>query len=428
MLEPLRGYLMLAEALVRDGPTFATGWNFGPADDDAMPVSWIADRLEQSWGGKASLGTGRRRPPAGGGGAAARHDEGSDIAGLASRRCRWPRRWTGSWSGTAGGPTGATSAGSRWTQIERYEQLLAPRSRPRERLTRRIRPVENIVVLGSGMGALGAAYHLHGEGLAPVLYDKNSYHGGHTASFQHPGGFLFDIGPHISFTKDDRIQELFAESVDHQFETIQIRLNNYWRGHWPVHPVQLHLHGLPEDVIIKVIADFVAADKAEEGPIRNYADWLLASFGRTFAELFPMQYTRKYHLTTAENMSTDWLGPRIYKPSLEEVLRGALSPGAPNIHYITHFRYPTRGGFAAYLRRFLPLGEIKLQARTGRAGSAGAGADLPQRHPDPVLERGLLDPAARPGADDRRDAARRAGGGSAPGLFHLRAGQRRGRS
>ncbi len=56
-----------------------------------------------------------------------------------------------------------------------------------------------------------------------------------------------------------------------------------------------------------------------------------------------MQYTRKYHLTTAENMSTDWLGPRIYRPSLEEVLRGALSPSAPNIHYITHFRYPDAG-------------------------------------------------------------------------------------
>jgi protoporphyrinogen oxidase len=59
-------------------------------------------------------------------------------------------------------------------------------------------------------------------------------------------------------------------------------------------------------------------------------------------------------------MSTDWLGPRIYRPSLEEVLRGALSASAPNIHYITHFRYPTDGGFAAYLKRFLPLGELQL--------------------------------------------------------------------
>ncbi len=69
--------------------------------------------------------------------------------------------------------------------------------------------------------------------------------------------------------------------------------------------------------------------QATERPVNNYADWLLASFGRTFAESFPMQYTRKYHTTTAENMSTDWLGPRIYRPSLEEVLRGALSPSAP---------------------------------------------------------------------------------------------------
>ena len=125
----------------------------------------------------------------------------------------------------------------------------------------------------------------------------NPYRRGHTASFTHDGGFTFDIGPHISFTKDERMQQLFAGAVDQQFDSLQIRLNNYWRGYWPQHPVQLHLHGLPDDVIIKVIADFAAASHAPETPITNYAEWLLASFGRTFAELFPMQYTRKYHLT-----------------------------------------------------------------------------------------------------------------------------------
>jgi protoporphyrinogen oxidase len=192
------------------------------------------------------------------------------------------------------------------------------------------------------------------------MYDKNAYYGGHTASFRHNGGFLFDIGPHISFTKDPRIQELFADSVDQQYETVQIHLNNYWRGYWPQHPVQLHLHGLPEDVILKVIADFVEERHAPDRPVKNYADWLLASFGRTFSELFPMPYARKYHLTTAENMTTDWLGPRIYRPSLEEVLRGALSPSAPQVHYITHFRYPSEGGFVSYLKKFVPLGSLKF--------------------------------------------------------------------
>jgi protoporphyrinogen oxidase len=218
----------------------------------------------------------------------------------------------------------------------------------------------NIVVLGTGMAGFGAAYRLSAEGITPVMYDKNSYCGGHTASFRYETGFLFDVGPHISFTKDPRIQELFAESVDQKYETVQINLNNYWRGHWPIHPVQLHLHGLPNDLVVKVITDFVEERSAPDRPVHNYADWLLASFGRTFAESFPMQYTRKYHTTPAENMSTDWLGPRIYRPSLEEVLQGALSASSPHKHYITHFRYPSAGGFFSYLKKFVPLGNIRL--------------------------------------------------------------------
>lgn len=50
VLEPLRGYLILAEQLSKNPNDFATGWNFGPSEDDAKPVSWIADRLVHSWG------------------------------------------------------------------------------------------------------------------------------------------------------------------------------------------------------------------------------------------------------------------------------------------------------------------------------------------------------------------------------------------
>ena len=50
VLEPLRGYLILAEQLAEDGRRFATGWNFGPADVDARPVAWIADQLVAAWG------------------------------------------------------------------------------------------------------------------------------------------------------------------------------------------------------------------------------------------------------------------------------------------------------------------------------------------------------------------------------------------
>ena len=206
--------------------------------------------------------------------------------------------------------------------------------------------MKNIVVLGSGMAGLGAAHRLHADGIRPVIYEKNARYGGHTVSLRNDRGFLFDVGPHISFTKDRRVQDLFAESVEQCYESISIYLNNYWRGHWLTHPVQLHLHGLPAELIVEIMDDFVAEQRAGERPIKNYQDWLVASYGRKFAELFPMQYTRKYHLTSAENMSTEWLGPRMYRPSLKEMLTGALSSAAPVVeHYVSNFRYPSQGGF-----------------------------------------------------------------------------------
>lgn len=50
VLEPLAGYLVLAQRLVEDGAPFAEGWNFGPRDEDARPVQWIVEQLAERWG------------------------------------------------------------------------------------------------------------------------------------------------------------------------------------------------------------------------------------------------------------------------------------------------------------------------------------------------------------------------------------------
>ena len=217
-----------------------------------------------------------------------------------------------------------------------------------------------IVVIGSGMAGFGAATWLAAENRRPVVYDQNSYYGGHTASFRDAQGFLFDLGPHISFTKDERVQKFLADNVHGEYEALQVNLNNYWQGRWITHPVQMHLNALPADLIVEIVTDFVAEQQRGERPIKNYEDWLVASYGRKFAETFPMQYARKYHLTTAGNMSTDWLGPRMYRPSLAELLRGAVAPWKPDKHYISHFRYPKNGGFYSYLNPFSGAAELRL--------------------------------------------------------------------
>ena len=50
VVEPVAGYLALAEALWREHDA-AGAWNFGPRDEDTKPVAWIAEQLRQRWGG-----------------------------------------------------------------------------------------------------------------------------------------------------------------------------------------------------------------------------------------------------------------------------------------------------------------------------------------------------------------------------------------
>lgn len=231
--------------------------------------------------------------------------------------------------------------------------------------------MKNVAILGTGMAGFGAAHALHGAGVRPVMYDQHGHIGGHTASYELPGGWTFDEGPHVSFTEDRRIQELLSNNIGGQYEVLSTRVNNYWQGHWIKHPAQVNLHGLPGDLVARILLEFVALQSAEPPPIRNYEDWLRASFGNTFAEHFPMQYTIKYHTTDAANMNTDWIGPRLYKPKLEEVFRGALQPATADVHYIPHFRYPSRGGFVAYLQPFRDVADIKLNHKVIRIDPRG---------------------------------------------------------
>jgi len=57
VLEPLHGYITLAEKLLSPSPeaaNFATAYNFGPSEDDAQPVGWIVEKMTRFWGDGAS--------------------------------------------------------------------------------------------------------------------------------------------------------------------------------------------------------------------------------------------------------------------------------------------------------------------------------------------------------------------------------------
>ena len=50
VLEPISGYLTLAQALIEKGAEVADGWNFGPSDDEAWTVARVVGALTGAWG------------------------------------------------------------------------------------------------------------------------------------------------------------------------------------------------------------------------------------------------------------------------------------------------------------------------------------------------------------------------------------------
>jgi CDP-glucose 4,6-dehydratase len=87
VLEPLGGYLTLAEKLYGEGAVWAEGWNFGPNDDDAKSVEWIAERAREFWGNGVSWQLDQEKHPH------EAHNLRLDIS-KARSRLKWRPKWS----------------------------------------------------------------------------------------------------------------------------------------------------------------------------------------------------------------------------------------------------------------------------------------------------------------------------------------------
>lgn len=203
-----------------------------------------------------------------------------------------------------------------------------------------------VVTLGAGPAGLSFSNHFNNK---TDIYEKETSWGGRCRSHV-VDGFIFDEGPHSSFTEEAYVQRLFSKSVDGRLNTIFPKILNRYGSYWLRHPVQTNLKDIPVDLVVDCILDFVKAEQSGAGSPENYGQWLIDGFGEKFARTFPYAYTRKYWTVEPEQMTTDWIERRIYRPDLAEVLRGALSDESVNIHYISSVRYPETGGFKSFLK------------------------------------------------------------------------------
>ncbi|MEO8256933.1 MAG: FAD-dependent oxidoreductase [Acidobacteriota bacterium] len=211
--------------------------------------------------------------------------------------------------------------------------------------------METVTVLGGGISGLAVGYYLGRD--RAVVYESESHYGGHVYS-EEQDGFVWDDGPHVSYTKNEYIQQLFVDLVGGRFEEVQAEVVNYFKGHWIDHPAQSNLYQIPEPLRTQCLNSFLESrvtDPADLPPPVNYEEWIHRAFGRVFADTFPAVYTRKYWTREPADLGTDWIGKRVYYPKVEDVVNGAKGPLGRSTYWVNRWRYPTTGGFYTYTHK-----------------------------------------------------------------------------
>lgn len=197
---------------------------------------------------------------------------------------------------------------------------------------------ERLIILGGGLAGLSACYHSNG-----VVYEKNELPGGHARS-HHQDGFIFDEGIHVLHTNNEYILELLSK-LDTKLQLRPRDARIVSNGVETRYPFQANTFGLPIDIVKNCLLGFIENPNNNLDNVNNYEDWIYYMFGKGIAEHFMIPYAEKFWGVEAKELTTDWVNIRHPKPTIEEVVTGALEDQSKRFGINGDYRYPIYRGF-----------------------------------------------------------------------------------
>lgn len=215
----------------------------------------------------------------------------------------------------------------------------------------------DIVILGAGIAGLGAYRKATTLGRKAVIFEAAPAAGGLLDNFE-VQGFRFDHAVHLSFATEPEVREIFDKVP---YLTHPADAYNFDDGKWLKHPAQNNIFPLEPEEKTRLIQSFLSRPEGLNSD--TYEDWLRHQYGDALSERFPLRYTRKYWQTEAKNLSTQWIGNRMRRANLEEILFGAFTDKTPNTYYTKEMRYPKFGGYKSFIADLIAEADIRLNRR-----------------------------------------------------------------
>lgn len=209
----------------------------------------------------------------------------------------------------------------------------------------------HVAVLGGGLAGLSTAIHLPVPHMATVFEQDHKPGGLATSDVQQ--GATFDHGVHVLHTKDEELLTFFEEMAGFM-PTQRQKARIFSHNVYTKFPFQANTYGLPIDVVKDCLLEFIQVvyEGQQSGPFTNYREWMYAVYGRGICDHFMVPYSRKMWTVEPEELNTEWMAPRFARPSLDEVIEGALHEQPKEFGANARFRYPESGG-AEHISRSL---------------------------------------------------------------------------
>jgi len=205
--------------------------------------------------------------------------------------------------------------------------------------------VRRVVVVGGGLTGLVAGERLAAVGVEAPVLEREGEPGGACRSLVRDG-FTFDLTGHLLHVAREETRAYLEElGVWERLAEHERRSAVVVRGRITPYPIQIHTHGLDPETRRDCVLGFVRAWAGGTGEEpETFRDWVLARFGEGLAEHFFFPYNRKLFRAEPEELTLDWVGRYVPRPTLEEVLDGAFGLHRGRVGYNAVIRYPREGG------------------------------------------------------------------------------------
>lgn len=205
---------------------------------------------------------------------------------------------------------------------------------------------KKVAVIGAGPAGITAAYQLAKGGVEVHLYEAGSKVGGLAKTID-LWNQKVDLGPHRFFSSDNRVNKLWLEVADGQYDMVDRLTRIYYKKKFYYYPLK-PFDALKNLGVFEAGVCVLSYGKERLKPTKedgSFENWVVGRFGRRLFEIFFKTYSEKLWGITCKELDADFAAQRIKKLSLFEAIKNAFLGGKGNKHktLVDQFAYPKGG-------------------------------------------------------------------------------------